>query len=77
MRVLESIVSQKTGNGRMSDKELAERVLQYVPDVYSTTTLRVLCASTRYLSSIDVLEHFSTWTRKSCSLPIHVRSYFF
>ena len=58
MRVLESIVSQKTGNGRISDKELAERVLQYVPDVYSTTTLRVLCASTRYLSSIDALEHF-------------------
>ena len=58
MRVLESIVSQKSGNGRISDKELAERVLQYVPDVYSTTTLRVLCASTRYLSSIDALEHF-------------------
>ncbi len=51
-------MSQKSGKGRMSDMELAERVLQYVPDAYSTTTLRVLCASTRYLSYLGVLEHF-------------------
>lgn len=58
MRMMEGIVSQKSGKGRMTDKDLAERVLQYVPDAYSKTTLRVLCASTRYLSYIGLLQWF-------------------
>ncbi len=58
MRMMEGIVSQKSGKGRMTDKELAERVLQYVPDTYSMTTLRVLCASARYMSYIGVLQWF-------------------
>ncbi len=58
MRMMDGIVSQKCGKRRMTDKELAERVLQYVPDAYSMTTLRVMCASTRYLSYIGLLQWF-------------------
>lgn len=56
MRKMESVVSQITARKRMTDKELAEKVLQYVPDAYSKKTLQVLCASTRYLSFIGALE---------------------
>ena len=58
MRMMDGIVSQISGKERMADKELAERVLRYVPDAYSKTTLRVLCASTRYLSYIGLLQWF-------------------
>lgn len=58
MKKMVSVVSQKSGKKRMSDKELAETVHQYVPDTYSIKTLQVLCSSTKYLSFIGVLEYF-------------------
>ena len=58
MKKMESIVHQKSGKKKISDKELAEQVHQYVPEAYSVKTLQVLCSSTRYLSHIRVLDYF-------------------
>ena len=68
MKKMESIVHQKSKKKKISDKELAEQVHQYVPEAYSVKTLQVLCSSTRYLSHIRVLEYLFMHDQKIVAL---------
>lgn len=41
---------------KMTDTVLADKVHQYHPEPFSVKTLMILCASTKYLSHINVLD---------------------
>ena len=70
MKKMVLIVSENSaaGHKKMTDKVLGHKVHQFLPEPFSAKTLMVLCASTRYLSHIGVLEDLFRHDQKIAGL---------